>query len=191
MTKRILLGGVVGAVLVFLVSFIWHMVTGLGEVGVQSLPGDGAIQTAMRASIHEPGLYFFPPMANQKGLSKAEAAAEQEKYLASWEQGPTGILVYSPGGVPLQFGKLLLNQFIFGLVAALLIAWILAIAAGATTFGSRALIVLLIAVASGVIWALPYWNWYNFPMNFTIVNMANWIVSWGIAGLGMAAVVKR
>jgi len=191
MTKKVIIGGLVGAVLVFLVSFIWHMATGLGEYGIKTMPGDGAVETAMRASIHEPGFYFFPAMANTKGQSKEQQAAAQAAYLAAYEQGPTGILVYRPGGGPLQFGKLLANQFLFNVIAALLIAWILAIAAGGTSFGGRALIVLLISIIAGVIYDLPYWNWYNFPMDYTIVHILSWVIAWGVAGLGMAAIVKR
>jgi hypothetical protein len=68
---------------------------------------------------------------------------------------------------------------------------ILGIAVGSTTFGSRVLIVLLVSIVSGVIYDLPYWNWYGFPMNYTIAHIASWVISWGVAGLGMAAIVKR
>ncbi|HXW18643.1 MAG TPA: hypothetical protein VEJ39_10090 [Candidatus Acidoferrales bacterium] len=190
MIKKIIVGGLIGAVIVFIVSSIWHVATGLGEVGVKTLPGNGAIEAAMRSSITEPGLYLFPGMADQKGLSKEQRADAQAKYMTQYAQGPTGILVYTPGGTPLEFGKLLANQFIFNVVAALLIAWILAIVVRATTFRERALIVLLIGIAAGVIYALPQWNWYNFPMDYTIAAMASWVISWGIAGLGMAAIIK-
>jgi hypothetical protein len=190
MIKRIIVGGLVGAVIVFIVSSIWHVATGLGEVGVKSLPGNGAIEAAMRNSISEPGFYFFPGMADQKGLSKEQKADAQAKYMTQYAQGPTGILVYSPGGTPLEFGKLLTNQFIFNVIAGLLIAWILAIVARGTTFRERALIVLIISVATGVIYALPQWNWYDFPMDYTIASMASWVISWGIAGLAMAAIIR-
>jgi hypothetical protein len=50
---------------------------------------------------------------------------------------------------------------------------------------------LLISIVAGVIYDLPYWNWYGFPMNYTIAHIASWVISWGVAGLGMAAIVKR
>ena len=191
MTKRIILGGLVGAVLVFLVSFIWHMAGSLGEIGIKNMPGGGAVEAAMRASIHDPGFYFFPAAPPMGGQSKDQAAAAQTAYLEAYKQGPTGILIYSPGGTELQFGKLLLNQFLFNVIAALLIAWILGIGAGSTTFGSRVLIVLLISISAGVIYDLSYWNWYGFPTNYTIAHVGSWVISWGVAGLGMAAIVKR
>jgi len=188
--KKIIIGGLVGAVLVYPVSFIWHMTTGLAEIGIKNLP-DESILTTMHASIHEPGFYFFPYMDNSKHQSKEQMAAAQAAYLVAYKRGPTGILIYTPGGTDLEFGKMLTYQFLFGVVAALLIAWILALTAGSTTFATRALIVLLISILSGVVYDLPYWNWYGFPLDYTIAHMAGWIVSWGVAGLGMAAIVKR
>jgi len=123
MTKRIILGGLVGAVLVFVVSSIWHLAGNLGEIGIKNMPGGGAVETAMRASIHDPGFYFFPPAPPMSGQPKDQATAAQRAYLEAYKQGPTGILLYSPGGTELQFAKLLLNQFLMNVVAGLLIAW--------------------------------------------------------------------
>jgi len=190
MTKRIIIGGLVGAVIVFVVSAIWHL-SSLGEIGVQRMPGEAAISAAMRDSIHEPGFFYFPAPADMKGMPKEQAAAAQAAYLAAYKQGPTGILVYSPGGVDLDFGKLLFHQFLFNVAAALLIAWVLALAAGSTTYGGRVLIVLLISVIAGLIYDLPYWNWYGFPMNYTIAHIGSWCLAWTVGGLGMAAIVKR
>jgi hypothetical protein len=190
MGKKIILGGLAGAVLVFIVSSLWHTVLGLGEVGIKSLPNEEAVQAALRASITQPGFYFFPAPNMTPGRSKEQRAADDAAYASKYRQGPNGILIYSPGGTDFNFGKALLNQFLFNLVAALILAWILAVGAAGTSFGGRALIVLLASIFAGVVFILPYWNWYNFPLNYVLGDMAGWAVSWGIGGLGMAKIVK-
>jgi len=75
-------------------------------------------------------------------------------------------------------------------VAALILAWILAIGAGGTSFGGRALIVLLASIFAGVVYVLPYWNWYHFPLAYILGDISGWVVSWGIGGLAMAKIVK-
>jgi hypothetical protein len=60
MTKRILLAALAGSVVVFLVSSIWHMASGLGEIGIQNLPNEDTVLQTMRSSIHSSGFYFFP-----------------------------------------------------------------------------------------------------------------------------------
>lgn len=186
MPKKVLLGGLVGGVVVFVVSGIFHMATSLGEYGIKVLPREDATLSMMRSSISDSGLYLFPAADMSQGRSNAN----QEAYLAKYKAGPTGLLVYSPGGADLQFGKLLLNQFLFSLIAALLLAWILGITASATTYGSRVLIVFVASLFAGFIYALPYWNWYKFPLDYTIAYVGTWCASWLVAGFATAAIVK-
>jgi hypothetical protein len=191
MGKKILLGGLLGAVVVFLMSSIFHMATHLGEVGIQNVPNEEAVLAALRNSIHEPGFYFFPGANMDPGRTKEQVHADYEKQLAKWKEGPTGILIYSPGGTDLQFGRLLANQFLFGLVGSLLLAWILGATAGATSYGTRVLIVTAAALFGGFVYTMPYWNWYNFPTNYIVSEISTMVVSWAVAGLAMAAVVKK
>jgi hypothetical protein len=125
------------------------------------------------------------------GRTKEKEKADAAAYLEKFRSGPSGILVYHPGGEELNFGKLMAYQFLFGLAGSFVIAWILALTAGSTTFGSRACLVLLIALFGGIVYSLPEWNWYGFPASYTIASIAGMLVSWGIAGLAMAAIVKR
>ncbi len=60
MTKRVLLGALVGGVVVFIVGALLHTVLGLGEVGVKALPQEETVLSAMRAAIPASGFYFFP-----------------------------------------------------------------------------------------------------------------------------------
>jgi len=189
MGKKVLLGGLVGSVIVFLVSAAWHMAPGLGEIGVKAMPAEDSVLAGLRASLHEPGLYFFPVPNMSAGRTKEQMKVDEAAYLEKYRQGPSGILVYQPGGEGLNFGKLLAYEFLFGFVASFLIAWILALTAAATTYGTRVLLVLLIPLFGAVIYDLPAWNWYGYPMSYTIAHSASWLVSWGAAGLAMARIV--
>lgn len=186
MPKKILFAGLAGSVIVFLVSGFFHLATSLGEYGMKTLPNEEGTLSAMRSAIPESGLYLFPAADMSQGRSAAAQAAYMEKY----RTGPVGILAYSRGGMALQFGNLLFKQFLFGLVASLLLAWLLGMTASATTYASRVLIVLLAPLFAGCLYALPYWNWYGFPLSYTVAYIATWCVSWLIAGLAMAAIVK-
>lgn len=190
MARKVILGGVVGAIVVFIVSSLWHTVLGLGEIGIRPMPNEDAVQTALRSSITQSGFYIFPAPNMSPGRSKEQKEADQAAYMSKFRQGPTGILIYSPGGEDFNFGKALLNQFLFNLVAALILAWILAAGAAGTSYGTRAMIVLLASIFAGVVFILPYWNWYGFPLNYVLGDMGGWAVSWGIGGLAMAKLTK-
>lgn len=186
MAKQAVLGGIVGAVVVFLMSTVFHMVTNLGEAGIKTLPNEDSVLSMMRSSIPDSGLYIFPG-ANMNDKSPGA----QQAYLAKYKAGPSGIMAVTTGGKDLAFGKLLVNQFLFTLGAALLIAWVLAITASATTFGSRVLIVFLASVFGGLVYSAPYWNWYGFTGMYTLAEIGTWAASWLVGGLAMAAIVKR
>jgi hypothetical protein len=191
MTKKILLGTLAGGIAVFLVGGIWHMLSGLGEVGVKSLPNEDVVMAAMRASIHEPGFYFFPGANMAPGRSKQQMQTDQAAYLEKYKQGPNGIVIYHPGGEEFRFGKLLVNEFLIDLAGAFLAACILALGAGAMGYWPRVLVVTLLGLFAGVFFALQYWNWYGFPTNYTIIYILGGVADWGGAGLVMAAIVKR
>jgi len=190
MGKRIVLAGLAGGVLVFVVSGILHSSTKLAEVGIRAIPNEDLVLLAMRNSIPEAGFYFFPA-PNLSPMSKEQKTAEQERYLAKFKQGPTGILVYKPGGEDSNFGKLLGTQFLIGLVGAFIAAWILGATVGATTYGNRVMIVVLMGLLAEVYIVLPYWNWYGFPANYAIGHILGGVLTWAVAGLAMAAIVKR
>lgn len=186
MAKQIALGGIVGAVVVFLMSSIFHMATHLGEAGVKTLPNEDSVLSMMRSSISDSGLYLFPTSG-----AMDKSAAGQAAYMEKYKLGPIGILAYTRSRGDLAFGKLLVNQFLFSLVAALLISWILAITASATSYGSRVLIVFLAALFGGFVYTLPYWNWYGFPSTYILAEIATWAASWLVGGLAIAAIVKQ
>jgi hypothetical protein len=190
MGKKIILTALVGSVIVFVVSSIIHMALGLGEVGIKMLPHEEVVLLAMRATIHDSGLYFFPGTASGMAPNKA-TPEEQKDYLARYERGPRGLLIYQTGGTALNFPKLLLGQYLFGLAGSLIVAWILVATAGSTTFATRTAIVALVGLFAGIIYDLPYWNWYGFPTNYIVAHIATGTITWAIAGIGMAAMIKK
>jgi hypothetical protein len=191
MAKRIILGGLIGAVTVFLALSVVHMLTGLAEAGVKAMPEEDAVMAAMRSSIHEPGFYFFPGTSMSAGRTKEQQDAEQKRYQEKYEQGPNGVLIYHPGGQAFSFGKLLVNQFVLNLVEAFLAAGVLALLPVGTSYGTRVLVVVLMALFAVMGTNAEYWNWYGFPGRYTLGYSLGSVLSWVAGGLAMAPFVKR
>lgn len=190
MLKRILLGALVGGVVVFIAGLLLHTVSGLAEVGVKAVPQEDAALSAMRAAIHDSGFYVFPAPNMTPGRSKAQKDADNAAYMSKFQQGPTGILVYSLGGAPISIGKLLSGEFLIDLVSAFFLSCILAMGAGGVrSYWKRVCAVTLAALFAALFLGLEYWNWYNFPLNYTCAYIVVVVIEWFIAGLAMAAVV--
>jgi hypothetical protein len=191
MGKKIFLGGLAGGIVVFAMLSFWHVATSVGETGVHSLPAEDSLGAAMGSAIHYPGMYFFPGMTMTPGLTKEQQRAVQSQWNEKFLKGPTGILIYHPGGVEFSFGKALTIQFVICLLSALLIAGMLGMAAGGFGgYGSRVLFVTLASLFAGIFMELPLWNWYGFPTDFTIAQIGISVASWLVAGLVMAKIVK-
>lgn len=190
MLKRILLGALVGGIVVFIAGSFLHTVSGLAEVGVKTIPQEDTVLSAMRSAIHDPGFYLFPAPNMAPGRSKEQVNADNASYAAKYQQG-TGILVYS-SGKNLSYGRLLGGEFAIDVVSAFFLACILAMGAGGkSSYWKRVFAVTLAGLFAGLFLGLEYWNWYNFPTNYTVAYIAVVVIDWFFAGLAMAAIVKQ
>lgn len=179
--KNILLGGVLAGVVLFFWGVVAHMLLPIGQMGMQELPHSTSVTYALDLALDEPGLYVFPWMDPEEGMSK--------KALADWEEayrdGPVGFILYrAQGGDPL--GKqLFLIQFLTDLVAGLLVAVLLSFTR--LSFVGRLLFVTGIGLFSWITSSVPWWNWYGFPQGFVIGAGIHMVVGWFLAGLVLAA----
>ncbi len=187
MGKKVLLGGIVGGVVLFVWGAISHMVLPLGEVGIKEMPNEQPVISAMQENLHEPGFYLFPgPGGGERTPEKQEAWAEK------WRQGPIGILIYHPTGQELLSPTQLFTELFANILAALVVAFLLAQAvAGLSGFGTRVLFVALLGFLPGLDVDVGYWNWYGFPGSYTMAVFADHVIGWCLAGVALAAIVKR
>lgn len=191
MAKRVLLAGVLGAIAMFLWSFIAHMVLPLGYTGFREIPNESALLGAMQASIGQSsGLYLFPGLGAGPNPTSAQRNAAMKDYEPKLAANPSGLLIYHPPGAKgITGGKLgmeFLTEFVEALLAVILLAQ--------TRIGSYAGkvgFIILVGVVAAVTSNIPYWNWYGFPGNYTAAYMTTQIMGYLVAGLVAAAVLKN
>jgi hypothetical protein len=187
MLKQTFLAALAGGAIVFLSSALQNALFPVAEP--KSLPGQGSILPALRASLPQPGFYFFPGQALSERMSKEERQAAQADYARRFKEGPAGVIAYSPGGREFRFGSRLAVQFLLGLLAALAAAAILAITASSSTYITRLAVVFLLGFFGFVYLEPQYWNWYGFPPAYTLARVFGGICTWTLAGLAMAAII--
>lgn len=108
------------AVLVFVVSWVFHVLLPIHRSDHVRLPGEDTILSVMRDQKVGPGTYFFPYCKDLKGLSSDEM---QEKF----KRGPVGIMTVLPPGPP-AMGRNLALWFLFALLIAFVSAYVAAVA---------------------------------------------------------------
>lgn len=180
--KRIVIGAITGAVIMFVWGAFSHLVL-LKGAGFRPLPNENMVIENLRASIPEDGLYFFPGT----DLRGHPTPKQQAAWEAKFRTGPTGLLIYHPmGGTPVSPKKLLIQQ-LSNLLAAAIAAYVASLILA--PYWQRVLAIALLGVFAWLTVGEIYWNWYGFPNSFFIAQGVEHAVGWLLAGLGIAKVV--
>jgi hypothetical protein len=194
MTKRIIIGGVLGGIVLFCWGALSHMVLQLGDVGIKSLPSEEAALPALSATVKEPGLYFFPglDMKAMRALPKEQCEAITKAWTEKWKTGPRGLLIIHPEATTAEpmTGGTLGRQFGTDACACLLVAFLMSQLSATSRYGCRVGVATTVGFLAAWVICVPYWNWYGFPGNFTLAQIADRTIGFTLAGLVMAALVK-
>src|SRR4051812_12804112 len=108
MAKRVILGGLVGGVLTFVLGAVIHMATPLGKAGlsVYAPEKEQAVLDALKAATPKAGMYFIPGM----DMSRPASESEEKAWEARIKAGPSGLLVLHPEGTEPMSPKQLVTQ---------------------------------------------------------------------------------
>lgn len=179
---RTIVAGLIGGIIFFFWGAIAHMVLGLGDMGMRyGAPHDGVL-SALKQDLPEAGIYVLPSLPEEK-MADADAVAAFTKTTTG--QG-YAFIVHAPGGNPgiADMGPNLGKQWVTDTFAALLAAWLLSLLPGG--FGQRVAFAAALGVFATVAVLVPFWNWYLFPLDFVLGNLAKHGLGWAIAGAAMA-----
>jgi hypothetical protein len=176
---RVLIAALLGAIAMFAWTSIAHVVTPLGTTGFSQIPNEQAVTTAMKDNILAPGLYFYP-WFDPKDPDAMKKSAESQKI------NPHGLLIYNPPGVnnDADMGPMLIKEFIKQFAQAFIAAWIASLVVGG--FDTRFAVVTGMFISSAIAVNVSYWNWYHFPLNFTLAAITMEVVSGIFAGAAIA-----
>ena len=167
--KKLALAALAGGMVLFAWGFAAWMLLPMRESTIKQLPNESAFVSSLQRANAPRGVYFFggpdrPP-------------------------GPQGLLVYTPMTEAMNGGQLA-RTFVFDVLSALAVAWLLSRAA-AMSFARRVLFVILAGgVLAAMIVDLPNWNWFAYPGHYTLMSALDRLIGWVLAGVALAAIVK-
>jgi hypothetical protein len=180
---RILLAGVLGGIAMFIWTSIAHMALPLGEAGINEVPNESAVLSAMQSSMgNKTGLYIFPGLGVGKNATrdeKNEAMKQMQQRIAA---NPSGILMYHPPGRQFAFGKSLAIEFGTEVLQAILVIWLLT-QTRIGSIGGRVGFVLIAGILAAITTNVSYWNWYGFPGVYTASYILIEIVGFFLVGV--------
>ena len=178
--KKIILPSLLAAVVIFIWTSISWMVIGWHMVDIKNLPDESVVKE-LDATISEPAIYVYPGYPTDQSESGMEAWTE--KHLA----GPLFFMVYHPEGSDPMPAGIFINGFILNFITAFFAATLLFMTlAQNPSYWRRVTFVVLLGVFAGLMYPFAEWNWWNFPLGYTLVNVADGILTWFFAGLILA-----
>jgi hypothetical protein len=191
MNFKILLAGLAGGVAMFFWGFVAHMLLPLGEAGIQALPYQDKILPAISASVKKDGLYIFPWPESPAGTPMPMNDETRKTAAELYKTSPHGLLLFYPPPAAMLTGGQLLTEFatncFSSLIAAMLVSRLLGSLAG---FAARVIFVTAIGLSAGIAVNVPHWNWYGFPVAFTLAEIVEHVVGFAVAGLVIAAIIR-
>ena len=179
---RVLVAGLIGGIVMFLWGVTAHMELSLGEVGLKLPVNENVALSGLQEGLGgQAGVYLLPSLDPKKMNDPAEVQAYSIKAVRS----PYALVVYQPHGTDMmQMGPQIGRQWASDTLSALALAFVMGLAV--LSFRRRLAVAAAAAVFAWLSTLLPYWNWYRFPLDFTLAALAEQLIGWLIAGAAMA-----
>lgn len=181
--KRVVFAAIAGGAIVFVWSAIAHMATPLGTMGMKILPDEARVLEALKTSVPDSGLYFFPGA----DMSRTLTPEEQRAWEARLRSGPVGLLVINTQGTEPLSPRQLAIELASGILAAGVAAYLVSLITA--PYLTRVVAVALLAVYASLSLSASYWNWYGFPAAYVAGELVTELIGWLLAGLAIARIV--
>ena len=179
---RVWVAALLGGIVMFIWGAVAHMALGLGSAGIRQPAGEDVVLASLRQGLGmEAGVYILPSV----DPAKLSDPAVTKAYAAKAKASPYAWIVYLPQGDDMmQMGPQLGRQWASDTLSALALAFVMGLAA--LSFRKRLCIAAAAAVFAWLSTMVPYWNWYRFPLDFTLAALVEQLVGWLLAGAAIA-----
>ena len=186
---RLVIGAVLSTAVLFGFGGWFWMMSPYPHMMIKPLPNEEASIKVIKETLPESGVYFFP-FADQATMMDPNGEASKA-FVAKHEAGPFLRIFIRYEGVklmdPMVFGMGLAHYF----VASLLMGILLKLAApGLAGYLPRVLFVTLAGVFASFAITLQQPIWFHYPWTFSLMLAAYDAVSWLLAGIVLAMVIR-
>lgn len=173
MGKVLIKGGLVGGLILFIWSAVswmllpWHLMT------MNGFKEEAAVTQTITANVPSSGVYLLPISMQTPQATSGPLMFATVKLESNW-----------------PMSLLLVMSLVIQIVAAFLVTWLLTKTRDLSYMG-RVGFVIVFALTAGIVTLLPLWNWFFFPLNYTLIGIADLLIGWLLAGLWIAKTTTR
>jgi hypothetical protein len=164
--KFYFLAGLLGGITLFVWGALTHMAIPFWEDVMHQIPNEQAVVDAMKNAGVQNGIYYG-------------------------NQGLFLVTFFGKGMADgISMGPLMLIEFITDVIVALFLAWIL-MRAAVNGVWARARFALVVGLMAWVAINVSYWNWYNFPFAYIVLEFVDTGLGMLVGGLVIAWLVEK
>ncbi len=184
MAGKVVKGALCGGLVLWLWSFVYWAVSGIPIKGLTEFKDEGAVERVLKENAPTPGYYVIPTAYTPKGLDPGTFAEARMKKISSEFFFAGSVHV---GGLGSLGGQML--RSIAGNLVSAGIATLLLLQTAGLGFRGRVLFVEGLALISWTVAAWPMSVWWGMPCGFVLLQLLDFLVGWGLAGMVLARVV--
>ena len=170
MKPRNLIAIVVGGLVAFIWSSISWMAIPWHQPTMRVFQNETHVGRTIKEAAPTPGIYTYPGWTD-------DDADMRNKH----DEGPYVFASVVPAGVGSEMSGMMLGGLLISMVGAAFLMTLMQLSPRATSLRVGVVAALFI----GVVPALMNWNWWHFPIGFTVVGAVDCFISWTLAVLVM------
>lgn len=190
MMFRFLIGAFIGAVIAFAWFFVSWMVLPWHNMTMHKFNNQEFISWVVKENVPKSGVYVAPYYETDTvNLTPDEIKHNIDSQKSAMIKGPFILAQVNLKGMDPTNPLIYIYSFLTQFVGAGLISWIL-IQVGDHGYGKRLMVSTLIGLTVGVLGLVPNWTWFGAGAAYTLVGIADLVVTWFLAGLFLAAFAK-
>jgi hypothetical protein len=189
---KVLLASLLGALLCVTWGAVSWMVLEWHSSTVRKFGDEQAVAAVLKANADQNGVYVLPAgvASNQRApRDENEAAALRKGAERAREAGPFAYAIVRPGSssfsLLMNLGLATGRSFLGAFIIALMLSWTVRL-----DYIQRVFFCVLAGLFAGVAADLPMLIWFEAPLRYTLINIADHVCEWFIAGLAIAAFVQ-
>lgn len=187
---RVLLAAFAGAIVCLIWGGVSWMVLDWHESSLRSFEDEPSMAAMLAEQAPAHGLYMLPRAPRTaSNASAAEAQAAQRQLEKDRKAGPFAYAVVRPGPAEADLWQNLGQSFVRSLAACLVIALLLQ-QTSRLDYIQKTGYCTLCGLFAGLVTDVPQFIWFEFPLRATLVNMADHLCEWFLAGLVVSAIVR-
>ncbi len=193
--SKILLAALLGA----LICVVWGAVSWMGlqwhDSTLSKFQDEGAVAAFIKADAGtvlkirgKTSGVFMLPCASQDRVPSEEGKARKQAVLKAHDDGPFVYAIIRPGPKPanlwLNLGLDTARSFAACFIIALLLSWTMRL-----DYIQRVFFCAIAGLFAGLVSDIPLLIRFEAPLRYTLINLADHLCEWFLAGLAIAAFV--